>query len=101
MIHIISFKQLKKQHSDINCTIIKLTRNFGQGPAIFAGYENAKGDCIINIAADLQDPVEIINEMLHIILRKSIKLFCLLEDQDTTHSLETLLQKYFIGLFEN
>ena len=37
---------LKKQHSDINCTIIKLTRNFGQGPAIFAGYQYAKGDCV-------------------------------------------------------
>ena len=43
-----------------------------------------EGDCVANIAADLQDPIEIINEMLlFITLRKIIKLFCLLEDQDT------------------
>ena len=57
-------QQLKRQHSDINCTLIKLTRNFGQGPAIFAGYQYAEGDCVLNLAADLQDPVEIVNEML-------------------------------------
>tara|TARA_B100000287_G_scaffold264498_2_gene248938 strand:+ start:1299 stop:2249 length:951 start_codon:yes stop_codon:yes gene_type:complete len=66
-------KQLKKIHSDINCKIIKLTRNFGQGPAIFAGYENAKGDCVINIAADLQDPVEILNEMLQYYFEQNYK----------------------------
>ena len=64
---------LKKQHSDINCTIIKLTRNFGQGPAIFAGYQYAKGDCVLNLAADLQDPVDIINEMLKYYFEENYK----------------------------
>ena len=67
-------QQLKKVHSDLNCTIIKLTRNFGQGPAIFAGYEHARGDCVVNIAADLQDPIEIINEMLHYYFEKNYKI---------------------------
>ena len=44
--------------------IVKLTRNFGTYPAIIAGYEKARGDCVINISADLQDPPELINEML-------------------------------------
>jgi dolichol-phosphate mannosyltransferase len=44
--------------------IIKFTRNFGQVPAIIAGYELAKGQCVINISADLQDPTELINQML-------------------------------------
>ncbi len=44
--------------------IVKLTRNFGTYPAIIAGYEKARGDCIINISADLQDPPELIDEML-------------------------------------
>lgn len=44
--------------------IIKFSRNFGQVHAIFAGYARAKGRCIVNISADLQDPPELINEML-------------------------------------
>ena len=44
--------------------IVKLTRNFGTYPAIIAGYEKARGKCLINISADLQDPPELINEML-------------------------------------
>ena len=66
-------QQLKKQYNDINCTLIKLTRNFGQGPAIFAGYEYAKGDCVVNLAADLQDPVEIINKMLKYYFEENYK----------------------------
>jgi polyisoprenyl-phosphate glycosyltransferase len=45
--------------------IVKLTRNFGTYPAIIAGYEKAKGSCLVNISADLQDPPELINDMLH------------------------------------
>lgn len=45
-------------------TIIKLTRNFGQGNATLAGYEHAKGKCVITMSADGQEPPEIINQML-------------------------------------
>jgi polyisoprenyl-phosphate glycosyltransferase len=44
--------------------IIKLTRNFGQVPAIIAGLQIAKGDCIIWTSADLQDSPSLISEML-------------------------------------
>ena len=56
--------EIKNLDDKINCTVIKLTRNFGQGAAIFAGYEYAKGNCVINLAADLQDPPEVVNKML-------------------------------------
>ncbi len=45
--------------------VIKLSRNFGQLQAIMAGFKHASGKCIINISADLQDPPELINEMIH------------------------------------
>lgn len=38
--------------------IINFSRNFGQMAAILAGWEHATGDCVINMAADLQDPPE-------------------------------------------
>jgi dolichol-phosphate mannosyltransferase len=44
--------------------IIKFTRNFGQGSAMTAGFRMAKGKLIINIDADLQDPPELMHEMI-------------------------------------
>jgi len=50
-------------HPDI-IRIIKFPRNFGQVSAILAGYIYSKGECIINISADLQDPPSLMNEMI-------------------------------------
>lgn len=44
--------------------VVKLSRNFGQVPAIRCGYENAVGACAVAMSADGQDPSELINEML-------------------------------------
>ena len=43
---------------------IKLSRNFGQLAAMIAGWEHAKGDAVINMSADLQDPPEIILKLI-------------------------------------
>lgn len=45
--------------------VIKLSRNFGQLSAILAGFSIAKGETLVNISADLQDPPELINEFLN------------------------------------
>jgi len=42
----------------------KLTRNFGQLSAMLVSYQQSHGDAIVSISADLQDPVEIIPEMV-------------------------------------
>jgi polyisoprenyl-phosphate glycosyltransferase len=45
-------------------TLINLLRNFGQVPALLAGFANATGDCVIAMSADLQDPPAVILEMI-------------------------------------
>ncbi|MBL8015821.1 MAG: glycosyltransferase family 2 protein, partial [Ignavibacteria bacterium] len=55
--------ELKEAYKDI-IKVIKLTRNFGQVNALYAGYAHSRGKCIVNISADLQDPPELINDML-------------------------------------
>jgi len=45
-------------------TVVKLTKNFGQNPAIYAGLQVAHGDAIGIISADLQDPCELFIDML-------------------------------------
>jgi dolichol-phosphate mannosyltransferase len=44
--------------------LVKLTRNFGQTPAIREGLRVSRGDCIGIISADLQDPPELFLEMI-------------------------------------
>lgn len=45
-------------------TVVKLTRNFGAVHASKCGLSFVKGDCFMLLAADLQDPPELIFEML-------------------------------------
>jgi dolichol-phosphate mannosyltransferase len=49
--------------NDPNVRLLNFTRNFGHMPAITAGMEHARGDAVIVIDADLQDPPEIFPEM--------------------------------------
>src|SRR5581483_1484444 len=44
--------------------LIFLSRNFGQQPAYRAGIDQASGDVLIFLDADLQDPPEMIPQML-------------------------------------
>jgi len=49
---------------DKNVKLINFSRNFGHQPAITAGMDNASGQAIVVIDADLQDPPEVILEMI-------------------------------------
>ena len=44
--------------------LVKLSRNFGQQSAFRAGLDEATGDAVIFLDADLQDPPELIPEMV-------------------------------------
>src|SRR3954471_20705856 len=50
--------------SDSRIRAIELSRNFGHQPAITAGIHEARGDCVILIDGDLQDPPEVIPQMV-------------------------------------
>ncbi len=43
---------------------LSFTRNFGKEPALFAGLEYATGDAMIPIDVDLQDPIEVIPQLI-------------------------------------
>jgi len=49
---------------DARIKVVTLSRNFGHQPAITAGVHHATGDCVILIDGDLQDPPEVIPEMI-------------------------------------
>lgn len=54
--------QIEKQ--DTNVKVLHFSRNFGHQLAITAGVDYASGEVVIVIDADLQDPPELIPEMI-------------------------------------
>ena len=49
---------------DPRVKVLGLSRNFGHQPALTAGLDHARGDAVVMIDADLQDPPEVIPQML-------------------------------------
>lgn len=52
---------------DESCKYISFSRNFGKEAAMYAGLQSAGGDYVAVMDADLQDPPEMLPEMLKII----------------------------------
>ena len=52
------------QSHDRHTRVLKLSRNFGHQIAVTAGLESAGGEVIVVIDADLQDPPEVIGQMV-------------------------------------
>lgn len=65
-------KQTQKEHSYVK--YIQFSRNFGKEAGIYAGLQAQKGDYVAMMDADLQDPPELLLDMLKI-----------LDDQSNNH----------------
>lgn len=55
---------LRQSQTDPRFSLLELTRNFGFQAALAAGLSQAKGDAIITMDADLQDPPELIPALI-------------------------------------
>lgn len=52
------------RQKDKRICYVNLSRNYGKETAMMAGFDYSKGDCVIILDADLQDPPELIPQML-------------------------------------
>ena len=55
---------LLKLQKDYPIKIINMSRNFGVDPCVLAGFRHTKGEAVIYLHTDLQDPPELIPDML-------------------------------------
>ena len=76
--------------------IVNMSRNFGVSECVFSGMENATGDAVVYMDADLQDPPEVIIDMvrtwrsdpeIEVVYTTRLK-------RDQEHPLKLLLTKY-------
>lgn len=59
-----TLSEIKKLHEkDGRVHLISFSRNFGKESAMYAGLENAKGDYVVMMDVDLQDPPALLQEM--------------------------------------
>jgi undecaprenyl-phosphate 4-deoxy-4-formamido-L-arabinose transferase len=54
-----SFEKLKRiKEADKALRLVRLTRNFGQQSAVLAGFRISRGDIVVQLDSDLQNPPE-------------------------------------------
>ena len=80
---------------DPRVAIIDLSRNFGKEIALTAGLDHARGDAVVVIDADLQDPPELIPELV----AKWQEGYDVVYARRTARDGETLLKKTTAKLF--
>ena len=54
-------KKLAKEHRQIH--LVSFSRNFGKEAAIYAGFQKSRGDYVVMMDVDLQDPPSLLPEM--------------------------------------
>jgi len=74
--------------------LVKLTRNFGNIRAEKTGYRYITGDCFCALSADLQDPPELIEEMINYWLKGEKFIICVREQRE-----DPPLTTFFANLF--
>tara|TARA_B100000315_G_scaffold122868_2_gene112861 strand:- start:2163 stop:3116 length:954 start_codon:yes stop_codon:yes gene_type:complete len=97
-----SFEILLKLYEDYPelIIVINLTRNFGTYPAIIAGYNKARGKCVINISADLQEPPKLIHEMLHYHFNENFNIVICNRDSRDDGLYRTITSKIFYSVIK-
>lgn len=85
-------KKLKEQ--DDNIRNFSLSRNFGSHAAILCGLEHMTGDCAVVKAADMQEPSELILDMLESWKKGNNVVLAVRQERD-----ESFKQKYFANLY--
>lgn len=91
-----SYELMREMHADDQrFGVIRLSRNFGHQVAITAGLDHARGDAVVIMDADLQDPPEVVPEMA----RRWREGYCVVYGVQISRKGERLLKRLTAKLF--
>jgi dolichol-phosphate mannosyltransferase len=85
--------------SDSRLRVVHLSRNFGHQAALTAGLEHARGDAVAMLDADLQDPPELISEMVERWQQGSDIVYMVRQERDGESWLKLITAHWFYRLF--
>jgi dolichol-phosphate mannosyltransferase len=86
--------------SDPRVRLVLLSRNFGHQTALTAGLDNARGDAVVMLDADLQDPPELIPRMLDHWRGGSDVVYAVREQREGESRFKLSTAKWFYKLFD-
>jgi len=85
--------------SDERIRVIELSRNFGHQAALTAGLDHARGDAIVMLDSDLQDPPELIPQMLEHWRQGSDVVFAVRRERPGETRAKLATSRWFYRLF--
>ena len=86
--------------SDPRIRVIHLSRNFGHQAALTAGLEHAAGDAVAMIDADLQDPPELIPDMVARWSQGADVVYAVRQQREGETAFKLATAKWFYKLFD-
>ncbi len=84
--------------SNPRVTYISLSRNFGKEAAMLAGFDYASGDAVVIIDADLQDPPQLIPDMIRLWEEGYDDVYAKRRSRDGESWLKKKTSEWFYGL---
>jgi polyisoprenyl-phosphate glycosyltransferase len=85
---------------DPRVRVVHLSRNFGHQAALTAGLEHAVGDVVVMIDADLQDPPELIGEMVEQWGQGSDVVYAVRQQREGETAFKLATASWFYKLFD-
>jgi dolichol-phosphate mannosyltransferase len=85
--------------ADERTKVVALSRNFGHQAALSAGLEHARGDVVVMIDGDLQDPPELIPEMVAAWRRGADVVYAVRESREGETRFKLVTARWFYRVF--
>jgi polyisoprenyl-phosphate glycosyltransferase len=90
----------KLASNDPRVRVVQLSRNFGHQTALTAGLDHARGDAVVMLDADLQDPPELIPRMLDHWRAGCDVIYAVREQRDGESRFKLATARWFYALFD-
>lgn len=93
-------KLAEQQYGKYEIRLIKLSKNFGAHAAVRAGVQNASGDYITFLPADLQDPLDLIDRSYEIIKNNGVDIVYAFRKTTNNSFLEKKFSEFYAFLMK-
>jgi len=90
----------KLASNDPRVRVVQLSRNFGHQTALTAGLDHARGDAVVMLDADLQDPPELIPRMLDHWRAGCDVIYAVREEREGESRFKLTTARWFYALFD-